>query len=208
MKDPREHQNDQTSAFGGVRAAVTALLRLHGMSLPLQSPRYVSRSAGSRLPVESHLAHALAGASGAGVAVCAALAEVADGLVWRRNAAYVDAAFLEGYGYCELGGPAGHWETRDYAVGLLLLAPEVEYPAHAHPATETYVILSGAPEWRLGDDRWTQRVAGDVVRHESGVAHAMRSRTMPLLALYHWADHLDVPARLVPARERGERSHG
>jgi mannose-6-phosphate isomerase-like protein (cupin superfamily) len=200
MKDPRGNQNDQTSAFGGVHAAVAELLRLHGISLPARAPRYVTRSGEVRLPVESHLARALDGATGAGVGVCAALGAVADGLVWRRNAAYAGAAFLEGYGYCELGGPVGHWETRDYAVGLLLLAPEVEYPAHAHPATETYVILSGASDWRFGGAGWTQRRAGDVVRHESSVAHAMRSRTTPLLALYHWADHLDVPARLVPAQ--------
>jgi len=117
-------------------------------------------------------------------------------LQWRRNSAYAHADFLDGYGYCELLGPTGHVREASVAMGLLLLAPGITYPAHAHPARETYAVVAGRAQWCQGDGGWRVRSPGDRIEHASNEPHAMRTVAEPLLAAYLWHDHLHEPARL------------
>lgn len=119
--------------------------------------------------------------------------------VWRRNPRYSDSAFLERYAYTELVGPHGLIPHAEVSFGLLALAPHTLYPAHAHPAVESYVVLLGIADWRAGAEPWTPRPPGSLVHHPSGIAHAMRTGGEPLVAAYFWTGALDVPARLVPA---------
>ena len=127
----------------------------------------------------------------------APLEAVRTSLHWRQNSAYANADFLDGYGYCELLGPTGHARDASVAMGILLLAPRVTYPLHAHPARETYAVVAGRAQWRRGDGGWRVRSPGDRIEHASNEPHAMRTTNEPLLAAYLWHDHLDRPARLI-----------
>lgn len=120
-----------------------------------------------------------------------------DGLLsWRQNPTYVDAEFLRRYAYCELVGANGFVVRDSISAGLLYLAPDTFYPAHHHPAEETYFLLAGTSEWAHGAEGLTSREPGARMDHPSGVSHSMRSGSTPMLALYLWRGDLATPARL------------
>jgi quercetin dioxygenase-like cupin family protein len=148
------------------------------------------------LPVLHCFQAALDLCNGVTAHVRAPLEAVMTSLHWRRNSAYANADFLDGYGYCELLGPAGHMRDASVAMGILLLAPCVTYPPHAHPARETYVVIAGRARWRQGDGGWLMRQPGDRIEHAPNEPHAMRTTDEPLLAAYLWHDHLHEGARL------------
>ena len=159
-------------------------------------------------PIALHL-DALDGSA----AIVAAVRDAARALRWRQNQSYTDTAFLRSYAYAELVGPSGHARHDRYAIGLLYLAPGTFYPAHAHPAEEAYHVLAGASEWWQGElagaasassaaDASALRAPGDRVLHPSGVMHAMRSGSRPLLALYIWRGDIGVAAQLAESTER------
>ena len=146
------------------------------------------------LPVEGCLGRAL---DSGDARICSRMREVRRQLRWRRNSSYADAQWLDGYGYCELLGPNGHWRHTSLAMGLLLLAPWVCYPPHVHPATEVYVVISGTAFWRKANEPWRRRAPGSRILHHADEPHAMRTGRQPLLAAYLWLDHLQQPARLL-----------
>ncbi|WP_315923458.1 dimethylsulfonioproprionate lyase family protein [Mesorhizobium sp. SP-1A] len=94
--------------------------------------------------------------------------------------------FIDNYGWCEVFGTRGHFANDSIACGVLLLGPGLLYPDYHHEAEEIYVPLTGETEWRMGDEPFRRRMAGEVVHHASNVDHAMRTGTEPLLALYLW----------------------
>lgn len=75
-------------------------------------------------------------------------------------------------------------------LGLTLIAPATHYPLHAHPAIELYLVLSGTAEWRVSEAPFAPRPPGALILHASGIGHAMRTGTEPLLALYVWRGDL------------------
>lgn len=147
-------------------------------------------------PVLRHFGHALA-LDAAVAAVCTRLVRFESRLRWRQNPNYTGAAFLDGYAYCELVGPAGSLRHPDIALGLLLLGPRVTYPEHAHPAAEVYAVIAGCAEWRQADRVWRRRAPGARIHHASNEPHAMRTGDEPLLAAYLWQDHFNQGARLL-----------
>jgi hypothetical protein len=146
-----------------------------------------------------HLAIVLQLGTSETLPICASVDRIHGKLQWRQNPNYADAAFLDGYAYCELVGPHGHLPHPDIALGLLLLGPHVTYAEHAHPAAEIYAVVAGRAEWLQGDRIWRGRAPGDAIHHASMEPHAMRTTDEPLLAAYLWQDHLADGARLVSA---------
>lgn len=117
--------------------------------------------------------------------------------VWRRNASYTDSQFLEHYAYTEILGPRGRVVKEDYALGLLALAPRTLYPAHLHPADESYIVLAGRADWQVAEGPWCEEPPGAIRHHPSTVPHAMRTGAEPLLAAWLWSGNIAEPARLV-----------
>ena len=153
-------------------------------------------------PAVRHLPSVLRLGDAATAPVCALINQQHPVLHWRRNSSYGDADFLDGYAYCELIGPSGHWRHEQIALGLLLLGPRVTYPPHAHPAAEIYAVVAGRASWQQGDGVWRTRGPADTIHHASMEPHAMRTDDEPLLATYVWQDHLHEPARLLdPPRD-------
>ncbi|TPL56138.1 transcriptional regulator [Mesorhizobium sp. B2-4-2] len=95
-------------------------------------------------------------------------------------------AFIDNYGWLEVFGTRGHFANDEVAAGVLILGPDIVYPDHHHVAEEIYIPLTGGTEWRMGEDSFHKREAGEVVYHASKVNHAMRTGKEPLLALYIW----------------------
>jgi hypothetical protein len=156
-----------------------------------------------RLPVCRFWDVALAAAGPEVATLRDALRQLAPALTWVQNPNYRSrpptSDFLANYGYAviigpEDGPPAPARDPR-LALGVLLLGPGTEYPAHHHPAVEHYVLLTTADWWRA-DEGWRQQPPGALIHHASNLGHAMRAGRDPLLALYLWRGDLATYARI------------
>jgi hypothetical protein len=116
------------------------------------------------------------------------LVSLANSLAWGQTYSAQDfgLGFLGKYGWTEIIGQRGPIASDRIACGFLFLGPRVEYPRHRHEAQEVYVPLTGKTLWLKGDQDWAYRTPGLPVYHASWEMHAMRTETVPLLALYLW----------------------
>jgi len=117
-----------------------------------------------------------------------AVAALAGDLDWRQTYTSADFSerFLANYCWSEWVGRRGAFESDAIACGVLLLGPDIEYPAHSHEAEELYVPLAGHAWWRSGPSDWRLRAPGEWIHHPSWTTHAMRTAAEPLLAAYVW----------------------
>ena len=156
-------------------------------------------SASPALPVTRHWPAALADLSRIDPDLAAALQDLSPMLAWRQNPNYVrrppSPDFLEGYGYAVIAGPGGLVAAK-IAMGVLLLAPGVLYPAHAHPAEEVYLVLDGRSRWWREGEEWREGIGGAAIHHPPRIAHAMQAVAAPLCALYLWRGDLATNAAL------------
>jgi quercetin dioxygenase-like cupin family protein len=175
---------------------------LHDSAAPWRPP--------GELPVCRFWDEALDRAADGPAVLAGHLRALGPSLRWTQNPNYrhrpPDPAFLENYGYGVIAGPAGDDKpetarplvaTDALAVGVLLLGPGTHYPAHHHPASEIYCIVSGDAEWRRGDAPWRREPPGAVVHHAPNLSHATRAGAEPLLAVYLWRGDLATRARLL-----------
>ena len=89
-------------------------------------------------------------------------------------------------GWGEILGPEAPYHDEHFCFGFTLLGKNTLYPAHYHPATELYVVLSGHAEWTL-DGVSKVRNPGEFILHPSNHVHSMQTNEEPLLALYTWS---------------------
>ena len=137
-------------------------------------------------PVQLPVCRWLAGM--ADVGVIGAVKAQASRLQWRQTygAADFGEAFLQGYGWSEFIGLRGPVASEQIACGVLVLAPGILYPAHAHAAEEVYLPIAGVAEWQCGAGPFRPVPVGQAVHHASWMPHAMRVGAEPLAALYLW----------------------
>ena len=116
------------------------------------------------------------------------LASLTNHLTWGQTYSAQDfgAGFLERYGWTEFIGLRGPIASERLACGVLFLGPQIEYPRHRHEAEEVYVPLTGQTLWQCGDQGWVYRPPGVPIFHSAWIPHAMRTESIPLLALYLW----------------------
>ena len=89
-------------------------------------------------------------------------------------------------GWGEILGPEAPYHDEHFCFGFTLLGKNTLYPAHYHPATELYVVLSGLAVWTL-DGVSKVRGPGEFILHPSNHVHSMQTKDEPLLALYTWS---------------------
>lgn len=121
-------------------------------------------------------------------AVLAEVQRLAGGLAWRQTygAADFGADFLRGYGWSEFIGLRGPVPSERIACGVLLLAPGITYPAHAHAAEEVYLPIAGVAAWQKGDAAFADVPVGQAIHHPAWMPHAMQTKDQALAALYLW----------------------
>ena len=154
------------------------------------------------LPACSLLPETVGAAIAVASDVAAAIAAVEQGLHWKQNPNYSDAAmgqpgYMDGYAYAEIVGPSGFFAGDDFLLGLLLIGPGRVYPDHYHAAPELYWTLTGPSRWRNGRGGWAVRDAGSIFWHDPFVVHATVTEATPLLAVWAWAHDVGEPAKLV-----------
>lgn len=140
------------------------------------------------LPCLAHLDRAARIAGEAAQPMLRLLAERRGEFRWGQTYKPADFGqrFTDNYGWLELFGTRGHFDSRRVAAGLLVLGPGVVYPDHHHVAEEIYIPLTGGTEWRMAEQPFRPRAAGETIYHASNVSHAMRTGAEPLVALYLW----------------------
>ncbi len=155
--------------------------------------------------VDTHLEAACAnfgqhGSSSHGVA--AALLAVADQLEWRASSKDREdgpdvAIFSRNFAACTVIGNGGLLPSDKVIAGFSLQGRDTYYPPHAHHAEESYWIIGGDGDWKVGTKPWFAVEAGDSIYHESEVRHAMQTNEQPLLAVWLWTSHLDSEVVIV-----------
>lgn len=140
------------------------------------------------LPVLSWMPQVVAAAHQHTAFLVKMLASMANQIAWGQTYSAEDfgSGFLEKYGWTELIGMRGPIASERMACGFLLLGPEIEYPRHSHEAEEVYVPLTEPTYWMRGNEDWELRAACRPIFHGSRMPHAIRTKDVPLLALYLW----------------------
>lgn len=96
--------------------------------------------------------------------------------------------FLKDFANGEGVGPDGVLIRNDVILGLFIMGPNTLYPAHAHPASEFYIVISGEAEFQVGADfPYILRAPGDLILHRENEAHSIRTRDKPLFAVFGWS---------------------
>jgi len=140
------------------------------------------------LPVLSWMPAAVRGAGNQGAFIVNQLAVLANQIAWGQTYSVEDfgSGFLEKYGWTELIGQRGPVASSRIACGFLILGPQIEYPPHRHAAEEVYLPLTGPTLWQRSHQGWVYREPCLPIYHAPRVPHAMRTESVPLLALYLW----------------------
>lgn len=116
---------------------------------------------------------------------------------WSEFYAETDwsARFLSSFTTGELVGASGSYASDSLILGLFLMGPDTYYPAHAHPAEEFYLVVSGDAEFQNGVNMpFQKKVPGEVIVHQSNVSHAIRTTSEALFAIYGWRGALNAPS--------------
>jgi len=155
--------------------------------------------------VDAYLAAACArsgrdGANSHGLA--AALSAVADQLAWRTSSKSNDdgpdvALLLRNFAVTTVIGEGGLLPSDKVYAGFSLQARDTYYPPHAHYAEESYWIIGGDGDWRVGTNPWFAVEPGDSIYHESNARHVMQTNEQPLLTVWLWTSHLDSEVVIV-----------
>lgn len=140
------------------------------------------------------------GSSSHGIA--RALLAVADQLEWYAPPKDLGeepdvAVFSRNFTASRVIGDGGLLPSDKVSAGLSLQGCDSYYPPHAHHAEETYWIIGGNGDWRVGSEPWFAVAPGDSIYHESGVRHAMQTNEQPLLSVWLWTSHLDSEVLIV-----------
>lgn len=144
-------------------------------------------------------AHDTEGAPPALAELISASLPLARKAVWRNKyrTAPGRQALFKNFAYCDFVGTDGWLKTPDVTLGLTLLGPGTDYPFHAHPARELYLVLSGTSDWAVDYQPLVTRRQGAWLLHTEMQPHAIRSLETPMLALSAWRGNVHARSRFI-----------
>jgi len=155
--------------------------------------------------VDKYLAAACANSGQSGSSshrVAQTLLAVTDQLAWPASARDREdepdvAIFARNYIANRIIGEGGLLPANKVRAGFSLQGRDTYYPPHAHHAEESYWIIGGDGDWKVGTKPWFAVEAGDSIYHESGARHAMQTNERPMLTVWLWTSHLDSEVLIV-----------
>ncbi|GHT88131.1 hypothetical protein AGMMS49960_09990 [Betaproteobacteria bacterium] len=107
--------------------------------------------------------------------------------------------------WAELVGPIAPFHSNKVCLGFTAIGPGLLYPAHYHPAVETYLVLHGTARWTIQDANGKTTRAhppGSLILHPSNIVHAMEAGEEPLLAAYAWTGDVETLSAYVHENAR------
>ncbi|MGB3177761.1 MAG: dimethylsulfonioproprionate lyase family protein [Albidovulum sp.] len=160
--------------------------------------------------VDAYLAPALADLRGGYPALAQSMVEASPYLKWVTYDIYpaneIGPQFLNGHAFAALIGEDGAAiEADDFELGFFMIAPNVLYRDHAHPAPELYAPLTGPHGWRFGVDApLIVKPAHEPVWNEPHMPHMTKTGSVPFLCLYSWTRDVNSPAKVILAPDWAE----
>ncbi len=146
------------------------------------------RQPASTVPGCTHLPEALVGAD---PSLRDAMETVAGDLAWRvPGFGHLPRSLTGRMAASELVGPGGMIGHDRVSLGVILLAPKLDYPSHSHAAEELYLVLSGTLDWEIDDGRTGPVRAGEFVHHKPWQRHAMATGAEPALLFWGWTGNI------------------
>jgi len=135
-------------------------------------------------------------------ALAQSLLAVTEQLEWRASSKNHDdgpdvAILSRNFAIAIIIGEGGPLSSDKVCAGFSLQAPDIYYPPHAHYAEESYWIIGGDADWRVGAKPWFAVEPGDSIYHESEARHVMQTNEQPLLTVWLWTSHLDSDVVIV-----------
>ncbi len=108
----------------------------------------------------------------------------------------IGESFRTGHAFAQL------LRATDFDLGIFLIAPQVLYRDHAHPAPELYAPLTGPHGWRFGPgEPLVLRPAHQPVWNLPHQPHLTKVGAVPFLAIYGWTRDSGAPAYVLPAAD-------
>ena len=177
-----------------------------GLAGAAADPLTPPRPAAENPVVAAHLPVALDALGTTHPALAGAIAGAAPHLGWLTYNDYppeqIGAAFAEGHAFASLIGAEAPIAAADFDAGLFLIAPDILYRDHRHPAPELYLPLTGPHGWRFGPDRpLIVKPAHEPVWNDPMQPHLTKVGPLPFLCLYGWTRDANAPAEVVPASD-------
>lgn len=153
---------------------------------------------------DNWLPTALAALSATHPDLAGAIAKAAPLLEWITYDAYprelIGDTFGTSHAFASLIGGDSPFAAGDYDMGVFLIAPDVLYRDHKHPAPELYAPLTGPHGWRFGVGRPLMiKPAHEPVWNPSEKPHLTKVGSVPFLSLYVWTKDVNELADVIPA---------
>ena len=135
-------------------------------------------------------------ADGRGRAIIDAAATAAGWAAWTEFYREDDwsRSFVHHFAGGTVAGPTAPWHVDHLVLDVFVYGPNIDYPAHAHPAEEVYLILGGTAEFKIGaDPQYRPLRAGDVTYHSPNLPHAIRIGEEPVVGVVMYRGDLEGP---------------
>ncbi len=100
--------------------------------------------------------------------------------------AEVGRHFLDNYGYYELIGPGGHFQSEQMRGYVAYWGAGLFYDWHSHAAEELYICLGGQARFLALGRADVTLTPGDVLYHSADQPHAMVTEDQPILTFVLW----------------------
>lgn len=154
--------------------------------------------------VEQHLGDALAPLERTHPALAFAIAAAAPHLPWTTYGGYPPAligeSFARSHAFASLVGEYAPLRAADFDFGLFLIAPNVLYRDHRHPAPELYAPLTGPHGWRFAPGApLVIKKAHEPVWNDPNQPHLTKVGPNPFLCFFGWTADVNAPAEVIPA---------
>ncbi len=117
-----------------------------------------------------------------------AVRDLSDFANWQQTytAEEVGQDFLDRYGWFELVGPEGHFQSQDICAYIAYWGENLYYPWHLHEAEELYYILAGEAFFEAEGAQPVTLRPGDTRIHSANQPHQMTTGASPVRARGLW----------------------
>ena len=165
----------------------------------------VTAGGGANSVLAAHLPAALEPLLTTHPALARAIATAAPWLDWITYDRYgpeIGEGFATGHCFASIIGEAAAIPARDFDFGLFLIAPDVLYRDHCHPAPELYAPLTGPHGWRFGaGNPLIVKPAHQPVWNTPNRPHLTKVGPVPFLAFFGWTADVQARAQVIPASD-------
>ena len=105
--------------------------------------------------------------------------------------------FLNNYGFFELIGPTGHFETSEMALYVNYLEKNTHYPLHNHEAEELYFVLSGEAKFESTNEKSELLTSTKTRFHKSYQPHAITTSNQQILSIVIWKNKFENISKII-----------